>query len=410
MKKFILLFVCLVFSFNSYSQDTCLTAIAITTGSYNVTAVNGSEVPSPICAPNVSGATAGDWYIFTATVDGVANVTTDLLANTGGDTTIHVYNGTCGSLICVGGSDDVDFGGGNLLSDFSWIISSGTSYYIAFDDRWSATGFDFDLSETAVSCPSALPLTEDFDSSEQFAFCYVTEDGDANGVSWIHQFLDLDGDLTDEDFATNGTNGNNPKDDWLFSPPITLVSGTDYDISFKYNGADAANPNNADEDLEVVFIDASSSSGTVLTSLFSQTSIPQTGLFEELEDMATSQLINYTSTASGTYYLAFHTTSPKNSGFLLLFDYSVDLTLGIDDIETNTFTHFYNSDFDVLTLESSNLALVSIELYNIIGQQVLNRNLSQTRETITLSFLEDGIYIAKINIDDNTQTLKILKN
>lgn len=94
-----------------------------------------------------------------------------------------------------------------------------------------------------------------------------------------------------------------------------MVSGTNYDISFKYNGADAANPNNADEDLEVVFIDAAASSGTVLTNLFSQINILQIGTFAQLETMATIQTINYTSTASGTFYLAFHTTSPKTVAF-----------------------------------------------------------------------------------------------
>jgi len=392
------------------TQNTCLTATAITAGSYTVTTVDGTEIPFPICAENGTGATAGEWYVFTAIVNGVANVTTDLPANSGGDTRVHIYTGTCGSLVCVGGNDDVDFGGGNLYSDFTWDVSNGTSYFIAFDDRYSPAGFDFDLTETAVTCPSGLPLTEDFESSNQFIGCYIVEDTDGNGISWVQQNLDLDGNLIDEDFATNGTNFNIPKNDWLFSPPITLVSGTDYTISFKYNGLDSSPPNNADESLEVVFIDATSSSGNILATLFTQTGIVQTGAYEELETMATTQIINYTSTASGTYYLAFHTTSPKKSGFLLLFEYSVDQTLGVNNLETNTFKHSYNCDFDILTLESSNLNIDSIELYNILGQQDLNRNLSQTRETINLSLLKDGIYIAKVNIEGNTQTLKLLKN
>lgn len=86
MKKILLLFfVCIASIFNSYSQDTCITATAITAGSFVVTAVNGTEIPSPICADNGAGAATGEWYVFTATVDGVANVTTDLPANTGGD-------------------------------------------------------------------------------------------------------------------------------------------------------------------------------------------------------------------------------------------------------------------------------------------------------------------------------------
>lgn len=410
MKKITFFLILLGVAYVLNAQDSCLTATAISAGSFNITTINGTETPSPICAENGTGSSGGEWYIFTATVDGVAHVTTDLPANAGGDTRMHVYTGTCGSLICVGGNDDIDISGGNYLSDFTWIVSNGATYYIAFDDRWSASGFDFELTESSVSCPSGIPLTEDFDSSNQFAACYTVEDTDGNGVSWMHQFLDLDGDLTDEDFATNGINSNKQKNDWLFSSPITLVSGTDYHISFKFNGADAANPNKADEDLEIVIIDAASSSGTVLTTLYSQTGIVQTGLFEELETLATTQMVNYTSTVSGTYYLAFHMTSPRNSGFLLLFDYSIDQTLGVGDFETNSFKHFYNCDSDILTLKSSNLSFDNIELYNIIGQQVLSNKLSQTDETINLSLLKDGIYFVKVNIDSNTQTIKLLKN
>lgn len=395
--------------YNLEAQDTCLTATTITAGSYTITSINGAESPLPICVFNGTIATAGEWYVFTATVDGVANVTTDLTANTGGDTRVHVYTGTCGSLVCVGGNDDIDSDGENYLSDFTWEISNGTTYYIAFDDRWSASGFDFDLTEMSVSCPSMPSFAEDFDSSNQFLCCYTNEDGDGDGVSWIQQNLDLDGDLIDEDFATNGINGNNPKNDWLFSPPITLVSGTNYDINFKFNVADAANPNKADESLEVVLIDTTSSTGTILTTLYSQTGIVQTVLFEELEALATTQMVNYTSTASGTYYLAFHTTSPKKSGFLLLFDYSIDQTLGINNLKTAGFEYFYNKELDILMLESSSLSFDSIELYNIIGQQVLNKNLSQTNETINLSSLKDGIYIAKIKTDGNSQAFKLVK-
>ena len=54
------------------TQNTCLTATAITAGSYTVTTVDGTEIPFPICAENGTGATAGEWYVFTAKVNGVA--------------------------------------------------------------------------------------------------------------------------------------------------------------------------------------------------------------------------------------------------------------------------------------------------------------------------------------------------
>lgn len=152
MKKITLLFITLLaFSFNAISQDTCATAVSVTAGTHVVSAVDGTEIPDPICAENGAGATAGEWYIYTPTVSGSATVNTDLLINSG-DTRVHIYSGTCGSLTCVGGNDDVDYVGGNYLSSVTFNIISGTSYYIAFDDRWNAGGFSFEITEAPATC------------------------------------------------------------------------------------------------------------------------------------------------------------------------------------------------------------------------------------------------------------------
>ena len=149
MKKITLLLAFIAFQLN-YAQDTCATAAVITPGTHTVVAVNGTDVPTPECALNATTPdprTAGEWYSFTASVDGIANVTSDLPGSAGGDTRVHIYEGACGSLTCVGGNDDINGAatGGNYLSDATFLIEAGTTYYIAWDDRWSAAGFDFQL-------------------------------------------------------------------------------------------------------------------------------------------------------------------------------------------------------------------------------------------------------------------------
>jgi hypothetical protein len=103
-----------------------------------------------MCAPNGAGASVGEWYSYTPTVSGTATVTTDLTANAGGDTRLHIYTGVCGALACYANSDDVS--GTNYLSEVTFNILNGTTYYIAFDNRWDDSGFDFDLSEAPLSC------------------------------------------------------------------------------------------------------------------------------------------------------------------------------------------------------------------------------------------------------------------
>jgi hypothetical protein len=96
---------------------------------------------------------------------------------------------------------------------------------------------------------------------------------------------------------------------------------------------------------------------------------------------------------------------------LLVDDFSVDTTLNlsVNDFESNTFTHSYNKDTDILTLDSSTLPFSGVEIYNILGQRVINNTLSVNNETIDISNLKDGIYLIKVSIQGHLQTIKILK-
>lgn len=140
------------------SSDSCLdasTATPITTtGMYSVTLVDGTEIPDPICASNGAGATNGEWFRFTPSTSEYITVSSDsniLPQNSGVDTRVHIYSGSCGSLVCVAGDDD---SGAGFTSEVGFNTIAGETYYIAWDDRWDDTGFDFMVS---VSSPPVQP-------------------------------------------------------------------------------------------------------------------------------------------------------------------------------------------------------------------------------------------------------------
>ena len=159
MKKITLLFLLFCGFQISYSQDTCALAQPVTAGTYTISTINGTQVPTPICATNGSGATAGEWYAYTPTQNYNVTVSTDLLVNICKDTRLHVYNGSCGALTCVGGDDDsgvIACNSGNTnayLSVFNFVALAGTTYYIAFDNKWQSTGFDFQITESPYVQP-----------------------------------------------------------------------------------------------------------------------------------------------------------------------------------------------------------------------------------------------------------------
>lgn len=92
------------------------------------------------------------------------------------------------------------------------------------------------------------------------------------------------------------------------------------------------------------------------------------------------------------------------------FTTEMDPSLSTEEFESNnSISHFYNVNTNDLTFKSSSLPFTNVEIYSILGQQVLNNKLSETNETISLSNLTDGIYIAKVSVDGRTEAIKFVK-
>lgn len=195
MRKITLSFLCCLISSLGFSQDDCASAIAITEGIFTVDAIDGTEVPSPICAANGGGATAGEWYTYTAQENLGLTITTDLSQNQNqdpqADTRFHVYTGTCGDLVCRSGDDDAGTG---FLSIAQFNVEAGTTYYIAFDNKWNSSGFDFQIIEGVVIAEPETIITFTSTSSET--------DGTQRAL------VDMNGDYLDDIVSISTTNVN----------------------------------------------------------------------------------------------------------------------------------------------------------------------------------------------------------
>ena len=157
MKKITVLFTLFTALFTQ-AQDTCGTAVAITAGTHVVTAVDGTELPPSICAANGALGTDGaaEWYTYTPAQNYTIILTTDIAANTPRvDTRVHVYTGTCGALTCFAGDDD---SGANYSTVATFNVTAGTTYYLAWDNRWTNAGFTFQLSENPIVVPPTTPV------------------------------------------------------------------------------------------------------------------------------------------------------------------------------------------------------------------------------------------------------------
>jgi len=86
--------------------------------------------------------------------------------------------------------------------------------------------------------------------------------------------------------------------------------------------------------------------------------------------------------------------------------------LGVDDNSLESVTLFPNpADKEVTLSNSSNIGLESMQIFDVMGKQVLDVNISDMTSQITIdvSWLKSGIYMVQIQSDNGSTTKKMVK-
>jgi hypothetical protein len=222
-----------------------------------------------------------------------------------------------------------------------------------------------------------------------------------------------------------GANFNNTGDgagtetisNWLITPVLNVENG---DVVTFYTRTTTASPFPDRLQVRISDTGATSTDPTTDTDVGSYTNllldINPTQITGTYPDFWTQQVINISGLSGVTdvriafrYFVTDGGPSGSNSDYIGIDDIVVTSTLGTNDFEKNQLSHFYNKRTDILKLESSVLVLDSIKIYNLLGQNVFSKSLSNFTEDINLTSLSDGVYIAKIKIGDGEKTLRILK-
>jgi len=129
------------------------------------------------------------WYKFSPTCSGTLSVAS---CGEGEDTNFYIYSGSsCTNLTQIAASDDdctMGPGLNNYASEITNIpVSAGVTYYIEWDNKWSAAGFDWLFT---------------FDQSEVI---YVNSEaeGTGTGCSWANAMTDLNQAIAQVDANSN---------------------------------------------------------------------------------------------------------------------------------------------------------------------------------------------------------------
>lgn len=243
--------------------------------------------------------------------------------------------------------------------------------------------------------PVAVPYLEDFEgvTIPSVPACGVIQNV-GNGNDWMTE--ENPGYGFESNTLVYSYDTNNDADAWYYTQGLQLTAGVEYSISYKYG-------NNSEdsyvESLRVMY-------GTSPDSQF---------MTEEIADhpeidtgMASVNQVAFTPAATGVYYFGFHAYSIANQYDLYLDDIAITATLGSDDQRFATFSYYPNPVKDRLTVSYTN-TITNIAVYNLLGQKVLENNMSSNTATVDMSVLPSGNYIVKVAAGQVTKTMKIIK-
>lgn len=246
-------------------------------------------------------------------------------------------------------------------------------------------------------------FSDDFNDEDVTDWTIYDEDGDGNNWADIFAVTDTNGNPVTPISLISRSWQTFPltPDNWIVSPAIDLTTASgDVLLTWKVQAAAAE----WDNENYSVYVATSSD----LADLESAT-VTFTEIYDDPNDQGTQyeRSLDLSSLSGETVYLAFRHHNVTDMDYLSIDDVIVSGVLAVGTNEFAGFKYFVaNNQLNL----SANTSMNQVALYNMLGQQVVSQKLTSTNETVSISGLQSGIYIATVSIDGANKSFKIVKN
>ncbi len=117
--------------------------------------------------------------------------------------------------------------------------------------------------------------------------------------------------------------------------------------------------------------------------------------------------LTFESDGTSTYIIMVEGYDSTKAG-----NFQLELSCGALEISDNQFTEvtlYPNPVKDILNFSAKN-DITSIAIFNVNGQELINKTVNSLNSELDLSYLSSGIYFAKVMANNATETFKIIKN
>ncbi len=195
-------------------------------------------------------------------------------------------------------------------------------------------------------------------------------------------------------FVASGANGTTtPNDDWMISPEFSLSGITSPIFSMK---AKSVNDTYGLERFKIAV-------GT--STDYNDFTVISDGAYIEAPTDWTTYEFDLSEYEGQNIRIAIHYVG--NDSFVLQTDsFKVEGTLGIGENEISDFEYFYNPYNDMLNVNSTEI-LRNVQLYNVLGQKIIDENINNYGYQINLGNLSTSIYFIRVQGETGVNTFKL---
>lgn len=182
-----------------------------------------------------------------------------------------------------------------------------------------------------------------------------------------------------------------------------------------YNGFTTiqSTPANADEDFYKFTISGGTMTANVAitsitTSAMNASVLDNSGNLIETTVANSGNTLSFVRTLTpGDYFLKIVSTTPTNTNYQTPYNFVISTTLGIANNDINKVTFYPNPVKDILYLDNS--AASKATIYSLLGQQLEVKDLQSSSSSIDMSKYAKGIYLITLENENQTQTIKVIK-
>ena len=291
-------------------------------------------------------------------------------------------------------------------------LESNTTYYFTIrsvcgDDNysdWTDNGNDGPDAWTTTTCPSSysLPYLNDFNDPVAWTTCQTFYDNDGDGNYWFYQaFGDDTSDLSANSASyINGVGALTP-DNWVIMGPIDLTNVSDALLEWQVMGLD---PNWCQENYTIYVGSSSNYSDLINSSVSFNETITSGG---DACGSWANRSLDISAASGELVYIGMRHHDVTDMYYLNIDNVSVtSSTMSNEDFTLQNIDYSFDQEANLLRVASEEM-LSNIQIYNMLGQEVLNQDLNDTSALLNLSSLSSSIYI--VNVEGNNSKTKTFK-